>query len=111
MTDAEAWEEIWKRKRDGREMFANAELTRDVPMSQWNGHDEPATEYECKAGQTVLITMASRFGDVGIRGIEIGQERHGYHARIEPEALVNVRFLSDGGKPWRLEILKNMGLA
>lgn len=108
------YQEALDRKDEGREIFANAELTQDVEMRAWNGtHPSEAPKnnrsYTMKAGETVLITMASRFGDVGVRGTSVDQEIHGYHARIDPRWLTNVRFLSDGGRPWRKEMLQKYG--
>jgi len=40
---------------------------------------------------TVLVTMASRFGDVGIRGHHLVPPGHGYDVRTEPENLTDWR--------------------
>lgn len=111
--DEAVWKAMWIRKDEGREMFAQAELLVDVEGSEWNGThpvEKNERKYTMKAGSTVLITMASRFGDVGIRGTDIDEESHGYHARVLPEMLRNPRFLSDGGTPWRKQMMEKLGM-
>lgn len=111
--DEKVWKEMWIRKDEGREMFAHAELLEDVEGRQWNGNhpvERNERKYTMKAGSTVLITVASRFGDVGIRGTSINEEVHGYHARVLPEQLRNPRFLSDGGTPWRKQMMEKLGM-
>lgn len=106
-TTEPAWlTEAYQRKEDGRECFAHAVTTREVEATQWNGHFAPEESYVIPAGTRVLITMASRFGDVGIRGRNIDRIEHGYHARVEPESLRNVVFVDDGGRPWRKEMME-----
>ncbi len=101
--DETAWVEMWDRKNSGQEMFCQAELLEDKELQIWNGHgkDPEFTPYMMKAGQIVLITVASRFGHVGIRGKDIDKETHGYHGCVMPEKLKNLKFLSDGGVGWR----------
>lgn len=109
--DKKAWEEMWERQADGREMFAQAELTEDHEFQKWNGHGAKPefTKYTKKAGDTVIITCVSRFGHACIRGTDVDKPVHGYDAGIEPEKLKNLRFIGDEGKPWRKDMLKKMG--
>lgn len=109
--DKAAWVEMWLRKDEGRGMFANAELVEDTEFRRWNGHGAKPeyTAYSHKAGTTVLITMVSRFGGVGIRVTNIDKEEHGYDARVDPEKLKSLKFLSDGGRPWRKEMMTESG--
>ena len=107
MSTEEFWKEMWKRKGDGREMFAHGTLLVDRPASRWNGNhpvEENSTKYVISAGTKVLITMISRFGHVGIRDYNIDEEAHGYVASAQPEMLKDLSFLSDGGSGWRLRI-------
>lgn len=85
MTHKELLNELWKRKggifsHNGKieiipsqESFAHVKLTQDVI----------ADKYTMKAGDTVLVTMFSRFEDIGIRGVNIDKITHGYHARVK----------------------------
>src|SRR6185436_14096842 len=107
--DEAAWKEVWERKADGREVFAQAELCVDKVFSHWNGHGEPDTAYARRPGDVVLITTVSRFGHACIRGIDVQDETHGYDATAQPHELRNLRFLSDGGVPWRKQMLADMG--
>lgn len=67
-----------------------AELTRDVEMRKWNGHDtDPEfTPRLVPAGTTVMIWTASRFGDIGIND---RLDAHGYDARVNIESVCNLR--------------------
>lgn len=96
MCDKEAWEEMWRRKGAGEEMFAHAELTVDKTLRKWNQRRPGLPEYtvyECKAGTTVLITCVSRFGHACIRGQNVDEARHGYDGTIQPDQLKSLRFL------------------
>jgi len=42
-----------------------------------------------EAGTRVLVTVYSRFGDVGIRARNLDKVGHGYDARVDPETLIN----------------------
>lgn len=93
------WDEMWDRKCKGREMFSHGILLVDIPAFQWNGNhpvESNTTSYIIPAGSKVLITMISRFGHVGIRNHDIGQESHGYDAAAQPEELRDLSFLSAG---------------
>jgi len=75
-----------------KEAFYRAELTESVTMHEWNGTHpvkENTTEYEVPAGTRVMVTVYSRFGDVGIRARDIETPCHGYDARVNPEVLIN----------------------
>jgi len=92
MTEDEALEILWSAKNNHRDAFLWAKLTEDVGMREWNGHhpvEENEDAYVAKAGSTVLITMVSRFGDVGIRARNLNPPSHGYHARVLPEKLTD----------------------
>ena len=82
-------------KRQYKDCFMQATLTVDCDMRQWNGHTEKVTEYTVPAGSRVIVTMLSRFGDVGIRGKNINKAQHGYDARIDPEKLENWEVLNN----------------
>lgn len=100
LTQQEAWDLLWAAK-DYRnpKAFLWAELTEDVEMHEWNGThpvEENTTVRVAKAGSTVLVTMASRFGDVGVRDDRLNPPSHGYYARVEPEKLTKWRDAPDG---------------
>jgi len=95
MTTEEFWEEMRKRKAEDRPVFAHATLKQSQTFKQWNGYGtEPEyTEYSLPMGACVIITMLSRFGDVGIRGTKIDILIHGYDARVLPNTLSPMYFL------------------
>lgn len=103
--DKDAIKELWVRKDEGREMFAQADLLVDVEMDEWDGENRPVEQHSdrrtAKAGSRVLVTMISRFGHVGIRDNRLDEETHGYYGTVDPEKLTNFKFLSDGGVGWR----------
>lgn len=74
--------------RDGKDkLFCYATTTKPLKMSRWNGEhpvEENSTEHEAPAGTTVLVTMASRFGDVGIRDHDLVPASEGYCCRCDP---------------------------
>lgn len=89
----EALNELYQRRANGQEVFAHAELTCNVTMHVWNGRHPVETNtlsHVAKEGTRVLITMFSRFGDVGIRDNDVDNIRHGYTARVTPEMLRNI---------------------
>ena len=92
MTQEEALEHLYSQKgpsfwKSGRkEVFLWADLVEEVVIEE-NGK----TISRIPAGKTVLVTVASRFGDVGIRSYQIRKEAYGYEARVMPEALTNWR--------------------
>lgn len=97
---------LWTAKVAHKECFLYATLAQNVTMSVWSGKhpvDENSEEYEAYKGDRVLVTMISRFGDVGIRGRDLEPATNGYHARVEPEHLTDwSRTLdpSDDDKPY-----------
>ncbi len=73
-------------------VFMWAELTEPVEMREWNGRhpvDENTVIQEVGVGTRVLVTIFSRFGDVGIRARDLDKVGHGYDARVDPEILDN----------------------
>ncbi len=103
--------EAYERKEDGREMFAHAVTTEDVEAVSYGdvrqSHAQ-ADHHTIPAGTRVLVTMVSRFGDVGIRGRDVDRIEHGYHARVMPETLRDVVFVDDGGRPWKKEMRERL---
>lgn len=66
-----------------------ATTTKPVLFSVWQGHNKPEINYTKPAGTRVLVTMISRFGDVGVRARDLEPASHGYDARVMPEELVD----------------------
>jgi hypothetical protein len=64
--------------------FVYATLGRDAEMSL--GQERPHT---AKKGTRVLVTMVSRFGDVGIRDDHLEPPSNGYYTRVMPEDLTD----------------------
>ena len=76
------------------DVFFLAETTEPVEMHVWNGvHpvEENTKVHTAPAGTTVLVTVYSRFGDVGIRDDNLDPPSHGYYARVNPDTLNNWR--------------------
>jgi hypothetical protein len=70
--------------------FVYASLAEAVEFHRWDGiHpvEKHMTIYTRPAGTRVLVTMISRFGDVGIRDYDITPPSNGYACRVMPEAL------------------------
>jgi len=65
------------------------EVKEDTTFSIWDHKTRESTEKIIPAGTTVRIVMVSRFGDVGIT--HDLETEVGYHARIFPEGLDNLR--------------------
>jgi len=63
-------------------VFVYATLRDDQKMGY-----EPEKQHVAKSGTRVLVTMVSRFGDVGIRDERLMPPSDGYSARVQPEAL------------------------
>ena len=82
---------MWEKKCAWQDHFAHAELLVDV--------NRPDLGVSIKAGATVLITMISRFGDVGIRGKRIHDVRHGYDVRVMPDLLQGYRWAAASPDP------------
>jgi hypothetical protein len=93
MNGTEMFEVMWKAKcesRYGGGIMMHATLKRDVTMDVWNGThpvEKNTKMHVATAGTRVLVTMASRFGDVGIRDENIDSLTHGYYARVDPSDL------------------------
>lgn len=90
----EALNDMWEAShlKVDRPAFYRAELTEPVTMYEWNGEhpvEKNQKVYEVPAGTKVMVTVFSRFGDVGIRARDIKTPRHGYDARVDPETLIN----------------------
>lgn len=87
--------EMWRRKSERLDVWAHGELTETVEMIEYTDRESgyQARPYQVQAGTTVLITMLSRFGDVGIRAHDISKKLHGYHGRVDPAVVTNVRFI------------------
>jgi hypothetical protein len=66
--------------------FVYATLTQDVKMHY---SDDDKKYRLAKAGARVLVTMVSRFGDVGIRDDRFVPASNGYYARVSPETLTS----------------------
>lgn len=84
----------WAYGRGHRWVYAN--LVEDTQMREWNGKhpvDQNTTEHIAPAGAPVLVTMASRFGDVGIRDRNLVPPSDGYTARLDPSKLTNWRMI------------------
>ncbi len=81
---------LWELKRDHKDTFAYAETKEDFTMK--SGDRDHEERHTAKAGATVLITMLSRFGDVGIRDEKLTPPSNGYWCRVLPDQLKNLRF-------------------
>lgn len=99
-TEKEALTQLWNNKGAGlrgeKEKFFYATTTKRVvmviqPVLQGGIHDSKTIERECPPGTTVLVTMFSRFGDVGIRDVNLVPPTHGYYARVLPDHLTDWR--------------------
>lgn len=86
------------------DLFLWADLVEDAEMHEWNGThpvEDNTTIRMTPAGSTVLVTVASRLGDVGIRDKNLNPPCHGYNARVLPESLTNWRPIpEDAPKDW-----------
>lgn len=67
-------------------VYLYATLARDALMTNPGKPDRTAP-----IGTTVLVTMISRFGDVGIRDRNLSPPSNGYDCRVQPEALTDWR--------------------
>lgn len=85
----------WKKSMAGRqERFFYATTTKPVDIlaiESLKQNCTPRVERTIPVGTTVLVTMLSRFGDVGIRDDRLVPPSHGYHARVNPEELSDWR--------------------
>jgi hypothetical protein len=90
MTQEEALEILWKNKdwKDKKEdKFVYATTTKDIEIMDFSTPNKPKIERTISAGATVLVTMYSRFGDVGIRDDRLEPPSNGYYARVLPHDL------------------------
>lgn len=88
--------EMWDRKQAHKEVFATAVLNKDAFAIEYTyklDREMTSKERTIKAGTKVIITMISRFGDVGIRDYDIKASKHGYISRVSPDDVDDVRFL------------------
>ena len=97
LTREEALEILWVSKTPPwtEPVFLWADLVEDTEMRIWFDHGVPEEHRMAKAGQTILVTVVSRFGDVGIRDDRLNPPSHGYHARVTPDKLTNWRHIPD----------------
>ncbi len=90
-------DEMWKRKSERKEVFAIGILNKEAmaieyPMDRFD--KEKGIVRHIPVGTQVMITMISRFGDVGIRDYDIGVYQHGYNSRVDPSTIDNVEFIA-----------------
>lgn len=91
----EALEKLRLGPRQGLMPCYTAELTTAVTMQEWSGQhpvDLNTSQREVPEGTRVVVAMASRFGDVGIRARRYEPD-HGYDLRVVPERLRAWEFL------------------
>ena len=96
MTLDEALDILWENKdwqnRTRAETFLYATTTEPGTLHEWDGAhpvEENTVERHVPAGTRVLVTMISRFGDVGIRARNLVPACHGYDARVSPKKLTD----------------------
>jgi hypothetical protein len=103
LTQDEALELLWEAKDwqtdyHNPDEFLWADLVEDATMHEWNGKhpsEENTTVRVAPAATTVLVTVVSRFGDVGIRDKHLNPASYGYYSRVMPEQLTNWRRIPD----------------
>jgi hypothetical protein len=106
LTEDQALDILWGNKGSDalRTTFVWATTTEPVTMRVWDGNhpvEEHTVNHVAPTGTTVLVTMASRFGDVGIRDDRLNPPNHGYYARVEPSKLTDWRHIpEDAPKDW-----------
>lgn len=106
LTENQALDILWGNKGPDalRTTFVWATLTEPATMRVWDGShpvEEHTVEHVTPAGATVLVTMASRFGDVGIRDSRLNPPCHGYDSRVTPDKLTDWRHIpEDAPKDW-----------
>ena len=71
-------------------VWVYADLLVDIEIETWE-RLRRIERHIAKAGTTVLITMISRFGDIGIRDKNITPPSDGYSCRIAIDQLTNFR--------------------
>lgn len=97
------WELLWNIKASERwwHYTIYATTTKDIDMRVWNGNHYPSIEantatHLCKKGTKVLVWTVSRMGDIGIT--DNLSDANGYHARVEPNSITNLEFISKNMK-------------
>lgn len=91
MTEEEALDILWSHKSTS--YMANGKVVQVTPRGPeflYATTKLPVNfgeEGSKKGGTRVIVTMVSRFGDVGIRSTKLDEKRHGYTARVDPGAL------------------------
>jgi hypothetical protein len=69
-------------------IFLYATLTEEATMSApASRYGDPPVRWTAPKGTRVLVTMVSRFGDVGIRDRHLVPASDGYTGRVKPEKL------------------------
>jgi hypothetical protein len=102
MTEEQALKILWdnkdwmKRMKEGtEEKFLYATTTSTIEHVEYDNDDytDPKGKHvrTIPAGTTVLVTMYSRMGDVGIRADRLVPPSHGYATRVFPGALKDWR--------------------
>lgn len=109
MTEEEAMDYLWAGKsaylRDEGErgplrpnpafgQMLYATLVVNATMRIWNGKhpvESNTVERTAPPGTPVLVTMVSRFGDVGIRDDKLTPPTDGYYCRVQPDELTDWR--------------------
>lgn len=94
-SDTAVLEGLYSKKAQHVDQFAYAELVEPVEMRVWNNNhpvDANTKIHVAPAGTTVLITMVSRLGDLGIRDRNLTPASNGYYARVPFESLKNLRW-------------------
>lgn len=90
MKQYEALQWLIKDSWKDADRFVYATLTKPVTMRVWNGthpQESNTRTHTAPVDTRVLVTMLSRFGDVGIRDSHLVPASHGYYARVAPESL------------------------
>lgn len=81
----------WKNKKEDRFVYATTTKEIDVLTVGGDHPTYPKKERTIPAETTVLVTMFSRFGDVGIRDDRLTPPSNGYYVRVMPEELKDWR--------------------
>lgn len=94
MTD-EMLQRMYERKRSMMEVFATGTLLVNAIAIEYPKGclADKGVERIIPTGSKILITMISRFGDVGIRDYDIDIAKHGYVARVDPCRIADVEFI------------------
>jgi hypothetical protein len=79
----------WENKKEDK--FVYATTVKSIDIMDFATPQKPKVERTIPIGTTVLVTMYSRFGDVGIRDDRLVPPSNGYYARVLPEDLKDWR--------------------